>query len=590
MAPLISETKILEIKDAARIAEVIGQYVKLTPRGRYLVGLCPFHAEKTPSFTVYPERNIFHCFGCGAGGNVFSFLMQHLRLTFPEAVAELAQRYGIALNWQKDLGAGPARLSRQRRTWFEVNELAATFFAQTLAHPQQGKIAREYLAQRGLPETVASAFRLGYAPDDWRQLTRTLSERGADLEAALHLGLIIQNHSGGHYDRFRHRLMFPIFDLQGRVIAFGGRIIGPGEPKYLNSPESGLYTKGRQLYGLYQAKEAMRQQNLALIVEGYMDLLALRARGIEPVVATLGTALTRDQVRLLKGYTSRVVLVFDADAAGLKAMQRSLPLFAGERLPARVLTLPAGEDPDSYAAKFGVALFQDPWEQAQPLFEFILDQAMAGADDSLEGKLNAFATLKPYLQDDIDPVEKSLWLQGAARRLGVPESALAASCQSSRPTPLLVQPPQEENLNLEKRFIKLLLTYPEVLDRFDLAAYLDQFSNPEMQTIARCIHACYQQLGYLDHSLLVMQIEEEELCRCICSLALAAENYRLENVEAELTDYTRSFEKIRLKRDLQHLRAQMDQAHKRGKGGEVLALQAELQNLRQRLKELASAH
>ncbi|MGQ9921237.1 MAG: DNA primase [Desulfobacca sp.] len=588
MAPLISEAKILEIKDVASIADVIGQYVRLTPRGRYLVGLCPFHAEKTPSFTVYPERQIFHCFGCGAGGNVFSFLMQHLRLTFPEAVAELAQRYGIALNWQKDLGPGPARLTRQRQGWFTVNELAAAFFAQTLAHPQQGRIARDYLAQRGLPTAVAQAYRLGYAPDDWRLLVRTLSERGADLQAALELGLIIQHHAGGHYDRFRGRLIFPIFDLQGRVIAFGGRIIGPGEPKYLNSPESGLYTKGRQLYGLYQAKDAIRQQNLAIIVEGYMDLLALRARGIEPVVATLGTALTREQLRLLKGYTSRVVLVFDADAAGLKAMQRSLPLFSGERLPARVLTLPAGEDPDSYAAKYGVAVFQDPWEQAQPLFEFLLDQALAGAADSLEGKLSAFYTLKPYLQDDVDPVEKNLWLQLAAKRLGVPQSVLAASCQAARPTPLLTRPAQDDSLDLEKRFIQLLLTYPEVLAKFDLAAYLDHFRNPQMQTIARCIHACYQQVGYLDHSLLVMQIDEEDICRRICSLALAAENYRLENLDAELADYTRSFEKIRLKRDYQHLRQQMEQAYKNGKGGEVLALQAELQHLRQKLKELSS--
>lgn len=590
MAPFIPETKVLEIKDAAPIADVIGQYVRLTPRGRYLVGLCPFHAEKTPSFTVYPERQIFHCFGCGVGGNVFSFLMQHLRLTFPEAVAELAQRYGVALNWQKELTPAQSRARRQRQQEFAVNEAAADFFAQTLAHPQQGKIARDYLARRRLPPEITHAYRLGYAPDDWRCLVRTLSERGADLEAALRLGLIIQKNSGGHYDRFRGRLMFPIFDVQGRIIAFGGRIIGEGEPKYLNSPESDLYAKGRQLYGLYQAKEAIRRQNLAILVEGYMDLLALRAQGIEPVVASLGTALTREQVRLLKGYTSRVVLVFDADAAGLKAMQRSLPQFAGERLSARVLTLPTGEDPDSYAAKYGVALFTDPWEQAQPLFEFIVDQVMAGSDGSLESKLAACTSLKPYFQGDVDPVEKSLWLQVAAKRLGVPEAALAASLQPSRAAPPAARPIQDDILNLEKRFIKLLLSYPEVLGKFDLEAYLDQFVNPEMQTIARCIHACYQQVGYLDHSLLVMQIPEEDLCRRICSLAMSAENYQLENLEAELTDYTRSFEKIRLKRDCRQLCEKMAAAHQTGKGGEVLALQAELQNLRQRLKELESAH
>jgi DNA primase len=590
MSPFIPEAKLLEIKEAAPIAEVIGQYVRLNQRGRYLVGLCPFHAEKTPSFTVYPERHIFHCFGCGAGGNVFSFLMQHLRLSFLEAVAELARKYGITLQYQKGGNPAQTQAHRQRQAFYEVNELAAKFFENTLAHPQQGEIARQYLARRGLPEAVAKAYRLGYAPDEWRLLTRSLSDQRANLEAAMQVGLITERTTGGHYDRFRGRLIFPIFDLQGRIIAFGGRIIGEGEPKYLNSPESQLYSKARNLYGLYQAREAIRKQNLAMLVEGYIDLLALRSRGIEPVVATLGTALTREQVRLLKGYTSRVVLVFDADAAGLKAMQRSLPHFAGERLSARVLTLPPGEDPDSYAAKHGVALFTDPWEQAQPLFGFILDQATAGSGDDLESKLAAFESLKPYFQGEVDPVEKSLWLQMAAKRLAVPESALEASLKSRRPTAIpAVKTCQEESLNLEKRFIKLLLTYPEVLSRFDLEKHLDQFTHPEMQTIAHHIHACYQQVGYLDHSLLVTQIEEDAICRRVCALALAAEEYRLENLESELADYTRNMQKLQLKREVQHLQEKMTQVHKTGKGGDSLALQAQWQELRQRLKNLESS-
>ncbi len=590
MSPIIPEAKLLEIKEAAPIAEIIGQYVRLNQRGRYLVGLCPFHAEKTPSFTVYPERNIFHCFGCGAGGNVFSFLMQHLRLSFPEAVADLAQKYGIPLQWQKGGNTAQTQANRQRQAFYEVNELAAKFFEKKLAQTPQGDTARQYLARRGLPEAVAKAYRLGYAPDEWRSLTRALSEKRANLEAALQVGLISARDGGGHYDRFRGRLIFPIFDVQGRVIAFGGRIIGQGEPKYLNSPESQLYSKGRNLYGLYQAREAIRKQNLAILVEGYMDLLALRARGIEPVVATLGTALTREQVRLLKGYTSRVVLVFDADAAGLKAMQRTLPLFAAERLPVRVLTLPAGEDPDSYATKQGVEIFVDPWDQAQPLFGFILDQAMAGARDGMESTLAAFECLKPYFQGEVDPLERSLWLQMAAKRLDVAESVLEASLQSQRPAAMpVVKTCQEETLSFEKRFIKLLLTYPEVLSKFDLEQYLDQFRHPEMQIIAQHIHACYQQVGYLDHSLLVTQIEEDAICRRICALALAGEEYQLENLEAELEDYTRNMEVLRLKREVQELQDKMTHNHKTGKGGDSLALAAQWQDLRQRLKNLQSS-
>ncbi|MBM4288276.1 MAG: DNA primase [Deltaproteobacteria bacterium] len=585
MAPFIPEAKLLEIKDAASIAEVIGQYVSLKPRGRYLVGLCPFHAEKTPSFTVNPERNIFHCFGCGAGGSVFSFLMQHQRMTFPEAVAELAQRYGIPLQWKKD--PAQAQVHRRRQALYDVTEQAALFFEKNLRHRQRGEPARTYLARRGLPEETAAAYRLGYAPDDWRLLGRALSDQGADLEAAQQVGLIAPRSTGGHYDRFRGRLIFPIFDLQGRVIAFGGRVIGAGEPKYLNSPENQLYSKGRHLYGLYQAREAVRQRNIVILVEGYMDLLALRARGIEPVAASLGTALTREQVRLLKGYTSRVVLVFDADAAGMKAMQHSLPHFAGERLPVRVLTLPRGEDPDSYAAKHGVEIFRSPWEQATPLFTFILDQASAGGGEGFEAKIAAFDSLKPYFQGDLDPVERTLWLQLAAKRLGLPESVLEASLQTHKhPVADIPTPIREESLNLEKKFIRLLLTYPEVLSRIDLEHYLNQFSSPEMHTIGRYIHACYREVGYLDHSLLVTQIEEEHLCRQICSLALCPEEIQLENLDSFLEDCTRGFQKVQLKKQLHQIIEKIHLSYNNDKGGDYLSLYAQRIEIQQRLKKL----
>jgi DNA primase len=276
----------------------------------------------------------------------------------------------------------------------------------------------------------------------------------------------------------------------------------------------------------------------------------------------------------------------------LKAMQRSLPHFAAERLPARVLILPAGEDPDSYAARYGVEIFSAPWEEAKPLFAFILDQATEGKKDELEAKLAAFESLKPYFQGEVDSVERSLWLQMAAKRLGVPESALEASLQSQRQTalPVVRTSRQEENLNFEKRFIKLLLTYPEVLSKFDLEQYLDQFVHPEMQTIAHYIHSCYQQVGYLDHSLLITQIEEDAICRRICSLALAPEEYRLENVESELEDYTRNIKILQMKREVQRLQEEMTHVHKTGKGGDTLALQAQWQDLRQRLKKLESSH
>ena len=361
----IPEDKLLEIKEAASIEEVVGQYVKLERRGKNLSGLCPFHVDSKPSFTVSPDRGIFHCFGCQAGGNVISFVMQYHKLSFPEAAAELARRYGITLT-VKDMGPEESRRAKKRQTSYDLNREALAFYRETLSG-KAGKPGREYLAKRGLTPEIIQSFQLGYAPPEWDGLRRHLQNRGFSLEAAAEVGLLLPRTSGGYYDRFRDRVIFPIFDRQDRPVAFGGRIVGEGEPKYLNSPESPLYTKGRLLYGLPQAREALRHQDLAIVVEGYLDLLALRVHGVAPVVASLGTALTKEQVRLLKSLVSRVVLVFDGDPAGAKAMRRALPLFGQEGLPVRVIALPAGQDPDTYVHSKGPELFASPWDSGPAL-------------------------------------------------------------------------------------------------------------------------------------------------------------------------------------------------------------------------------
>lgn len=586
MAVYIPEAKLLEIKNAASIAEVIGQYVNLKRRGRYLVGLCPFHSEANPSFTVYPEREIFHCFGCGIGGNVFTFLMHHLRLSFPEAVAELARRYGIPLH-AKELGPEETRHARKRQTWYEVNELAAAFFEANLHHPRLGAPARSYLARRGLTPEVTAAYRLGFVPDEWRALEQHLSARGGSLEAARDLGLIMPRPSGGYYDRFRGRLMFPILDRDGRVIAFGGRILGEGEPKYLNSPESPLYSKKRTLYGLYQAREALRRQCVALLVEGYMDLLALRVHGIEPVVASLGTALTQEQVRLLKGYVQRVVLVFDGDAAGLKAMMRSFPHFARERLPVRVLALPPGEDPDSYAFTQGVDIFRSAWEESRPLFEFILDEVLRSHPEGVEGKVAAFETLKPYFQALTDPVERAFWLRPAAERLGVTEAALArALTAKATQTENLLHPKGNLTINLERGVIKLILTHPTVLGRLDLGTWLEDFEDADLREIAEQILICYREHGRLDYGLLVNQMETTALRNQVCALSLALEEFPRENLDNLVADYCRGFRRRGLKKQQQQLRQRLQQAYGSHKGEELLAITAHMQEIDWQLRNL----
>jgi len=586
MAPYIPEGKLLEIKDAAPIAEVIGHYLTLTPRGRYLVGLCPFHSESNPSFTVYPERQIFHCYGCGAGGNVFSFLMQHLNLSFPEAVSELAQRYGIALH-ERDLGAAAVRQSRQKQSLYELNELAAAFFQDTLNHPVIGEPGRAYLSRRGLDPQVIAEYRLGYAPDEWRALEKHLSRRSAALNDALELGLIIAKTSGGYYDRFRGRLMFPIHDREGRIVAFGGRIIADGEPKYLNSPESPVYSKGRHLYGLYQAREYLRKAQLALLVEGYMDLLALRGNGINPVVASLGTALTRDQVRLLKGYCPRVVLVFDGDRAGLTAMMRSFPHFAAEHLPARVLTLPAGEDPDSYAAKFGVDLFRAPWDHSQPLFEFILDKIFADAPSGPEGKISALDQIRPYLSAITDPVERTLWLQPAARRLGVTEAALEKALGQTQTRSC---PPLSSShgvaLNLERGLIKLILSHPDLLEDISLEDWLEDFEDTRLQEIARLMLACHRQHGCLDSSLLLLHATDAQVRNQICAFSLAQEEYAQDQRDHLIADFLRGLKKRRLKKEKHRLKEKLQDRRFPDTTQDILAFTARLTDIEQQLKDL----
>jgi DNA primase len=586
MAPYIPEEKLLEIKEAASLEEVVGQYVKLTQRGRNLLGLCPFHADTKPSFTVAPDKGIFHCFGCGAGGNVFSFLMQYHRLSFPEAVEELARRYGIPLTY-RDLGPEGARQSRKRQVFYELLAQAAAFYTATLEGPG-GQAGRDYLARRGLSAEVVQAYQLGYAPPDWDALARHLQNRGASLEAAQEVGLVLPRPQGGYYDRFRDRLMFPILDRQGRPIAFGGRVVGEGEPKYLNSPESPLYSKGRTLYGLPQAAPALRQEGLALVVEGYLDLLALRVHGIQPVVATLGTALTREQVRLLKSLVPRVVLVFDGDAAGARAMRRAFPLFAQESLAVRALPLPAGLDPDSYAFRHGVELFRNAWEAAQPWFSYLLEELVAAHGLEIDSRVGIVSELRPYFQAMADPVEQGLWLKAAAARLEVEEDTLRRSLTAAAgPGPGRPARLGDLLINLEQKALKWILSNPGAASREELEEWAAEFEDQELKGLLKLIIGQYREGGGLDHSLLVQRVEEEGLRQLICALTLTGEEFG--GSELLAADWQRAFRLRRLVKARQDLKARLARVSQDPVGEDLLALLAQRQEIDRQLEALKSA-
>ena len=352
MKKTIPDSIIEEIRSRADIYEVVSEFVPLKKAGKNYKGLCPFHSEKTPSFSVSPEKQIYHCFGCGAGGNVFKFLMEKEDLPFVDAVKRLAHRYQVSIPESAYKSQGGASRN-EREALLNCNTLTAQYFASQLKNPQAGKTAREYLVSRGFDDQAIEDYQMGWAPQGWRNLlTHLESQAKCSRDTLAKYGLVSKKEAAdtkdkkdAYYDRFRERLIFPIQDSHGNIIAFGGRVVGDGEPKYLNSPETLVYKKGQQLFGLNKAKEAIRREDQVLIVEGYFDQIRAWESGVQNVVATCGTALTAQQALLLKPFTAKAVLVFDADPAGHAAAERGFEVLQEHGLSVFVAVLPEGHDP-----------------------------------------------------------------------------------------------------------------------------------------------------------------------------------------------------------------------------------------------------
>ncbi len=356
-----------QVLQSTDIVRLIGQHIALKPKGREMVALCPFHDDKRPSMHVVPSKQIYKCFACGAGGDAFSFVMNYLKMSFPEAIRHLAEQAGLAVP-EHFSNAGQTAGAEQRKTLAEANEAAVRFFRARLTDDATGKLARDYLADRGIDDSMIEQFAIGYAPDDWDALARGIQQRKLNADSFVKVGLIARRNDGSLYDRFRHRLIFPIFDGIGRPIAFGGRILAgsnlddpTADAKYVNSPESELFNKSATLFGLNLAKRPMIKQRTAVIVEGYTDVIACHQHGFDNVVATLGTALTAQHAAELRRYCEKVVLVFDADEAGQKAADRAMEVFFGEPIDVAIAVLPAGMDP---ADLLGAADGPRQWKQA----------------------------------------------------------------------------------------------------------------------------------------------------------------------------------------------------------------------------------
>ncbi|HEY8449938.1 MAG TPA: DNA primase, partial [Bacillota bacterium] len=427
----LRDEAVAEVRSRIDIVDVVSDYVALRRSGRNYVGLCPFHREDTPSFTVAPDKQMFYCFGCQTGGDVFTFVMKREGLDFAEALALLARRAGVRL---PEAGLTPAERQRRQRQeqLLQVLEEAARAFEQALQRDPDAACAREYVRARGLTPQAVAAFRLGWARPAWDALLAAFRRRGVPVEILAEAGLIVRSRGGSWYDRFRDRLMFPITDAGGRVIAFGGRSLGEQRPKYLNSPETPLFRKREVLYGFSQARAAMRQQGRALVVEGYMDAIAAHQAGFPFAVASLGTALSEEQVRRLAGCAQRIYVAYDADAAGQQATLRGLEHFSrlAPEVEVLIVRLPAGDDPDSFLRKRGADAFATLLEQAQPLLEYVFERACLQHDpERPEGKARIVKAMAPWLGRVPSEVARSEYTRRLAERLAVDEAALRSELE-----------------------------------------------------------------------------------------------------------------------------------------------------------------
>ena len=582
----IPDDKIEEVRRRADIASLIGEYVTLKKAGRNYLGLCPFHREKTPSFTVSPDKQMFYCFGCSEGGNVFSFLMRLNNLTFPEAVRHLAKKVGVLIPER-----AMSREEKERHSLAEqirrVNEVAAGFFANTLQSPA-GEHAREYLRKRGIGESAIRTFRIGYSPEGWSHLHDYLERKGVSPKLAQQAGLLVERTgtSQGCYDRFRGRVMIPIEDVDGRVIAFGGRLTGTGEPKYMNSPESAVYVKGNTLYGLARTREAIREKGFALLVEGYFDLIALWNAGITNVAAMLGTALTGAQVDLIRRYTTRVVAVFDPDEAGRKALARSLELFLAGNIHARAVILPGGYDPDEFVRVNGREKMDEVVAAAWPMAEYYIDQILGGRGTLEEDrdKLREAVSFLSRLEDDVG---RNLFIKKVAEALVVDEEVLKKEVLRalSRNPSAAPDPPRRatavETDPSELSLIRMMLEYPEKRSVVRASAILADFRTEGLKQLGEELLAFDREGGTVrDASSLVGTLTDGPLRDKLLALLVQESPYTEEMIDRLMADTIRKIRERANKEKSRSLTRRIREAERTGNRELIDRLILEAEGLR----------
>ena len=485
------QTFIDDLRRQADIVRIVQDYVSLKKKGANWMACCPFHKEKTASFSVSPAKDIFYCFGCQKGGSVFNFVMEIESVAFPEAIKIVAEKTGVPLPKLVDDGRFEAH-KRESDTVIELNQWALIWWEDQLKS-KSGRAAREYLKGRGITEETIQTFRLGFAPDSWEALSTQLRQKGATQEQLERSGLVVKKDEGGSYDRFRGRLMFPVIDAQGRPIAFGGRTMEPdGEPKYLTSPETPAYTKGRHLFGLNLTRDEIRRNGFVILVEGYLDLIVPYQFGVRNLAASLGTALTPEQVKLIARFARKVVVNYDGDRAGVQAAKRAIETILAEDLEVKVLVLPDNADPDDFIRKYGVTEYQKRRGEAQPHIQFVIDQAVRDRNlHSPSDKAAAVEEALPFVRAVRSRIQKreyfdimmdALRVQTDQRRDLWQRIRSGARTDAASVQEMVRRSPASRPTVAEERLLQLLLANEElrkiILPRLESADYDDLATAP----------------------------------------------------------------------------------------------------------------
>ena len=587
----IADEKIDEIRERTDIVEVVSSYLPLKRSGVNHQGLCPFHQEKSPSFNVNSARQIFHCFGCGVGGNVFAFLTRITGSSFPEVVRELGRKVGVEVQEQAGFNPQTAQFARIE----QVNQAASAWFHKNLHEAKAGEEARRYLAERGIEAATITQFKIGLALGEWEGLIKALTQQGftsGDLAAA---GLTIArdqagNGATGFYDRFRSRVMFPIVDLRKRVVGFGGRTLGDGTPKYLNSPETSLFKKGLTLFAFDQAREAIARTKTVIVVEGYFDAIALHQAGMAHTVATLGTALTAEHIQALRRFASNVVLLFDPDAAGVRAALRGLDLFVNSGLGVKVVTLPAGDDPDTYVRKAGVEAFARLEATAPSLLDYALEHSLKAAEaGSLEGRIRSVDEILRILQKSEHPIEQVERIRVVAERLGISQQRLierypALVAKQNKGVSAAAIPPKAVPVFKyapEERDLSFMLLHGKLAPADVRRLKPELFSVPACRKLAELALKHVGSDGRIGIRALLDAVLDDPDCGALATdLSLREEHF--DDVSAHIKDCLDQLDRKRAEGVMRDLIARLKMAEREGRSEDVQSINLQVNELRMR--------